>query len=475
MKGPSTDGGEPTETTRLIHKDDEEEEDQTWGDYFYSIVIAGTGFFADAYDLFVIDLVMSILMRLNPEQIGPWEKSIIGSSTLIGAVFGQVTFGLLGDWFGRKWTFVATCVLIIVGTLASGLCQWSDGPFKLVHQLALCRLVLGVGVGGEYPLAATIAAESSTKKNRGSLVAAVFSMQGWGMLMSCVVVLALLWAEFSLDVVWRAALIVGAIPSALVIVLRYKLEESGMFLEAAGNEAAEERLTLSQKLSASLGHIKAYWHPLVGTTMTWLILDITFYGTGSFKSRISGFLVETHAETAEEQIWHESVFAMICVCMAIPGYLLSVAYIDRIGRYNLQLGGFIAMAVNFALLAGLRPHLPGHMSWLLIVFFGLTFLFSNFGPNTTTFVIPSEVYPTVIRATCHGLSAAAGKIGAVIGVVAFSPCEEAFGLTTVLGSCSVVCIVGAIFTYYFTTDQVVDLKKLDRSTVPQTVPVTKMA
>lgn len=480
MAGPSTDGGEPTEKTRLIHKDDEEEEDQTWGDYFYSIVIAGTGFFADAYDLFVIDLVMSILMRLNPEQIGPWEKSIIGSSTLIGAVFGQVSFGLLGDWFGRKWTFVATCVLIIVGTVASGLCQWTDPehPFKLVYQLALCRLVLGVGVGGEYPLAATIAAESSTKKNRGSLVAAVFSMQGWGMLMSCIVVLTLLAAEVELDVVWRAALIVGAIPSALVIVLRYKLEESNMFIEAAGNEADEAKLTLSQKLSTTWEHIKLYWHPLVGTTMTWLILDITFYGTGSFKSRISGFLVETHAETPEEQIWHESIFATICVCMAIPGYLLSVKYLDRIGRYNLQLGGFIAMAVNFALLASLRPHLPGHMSWLLVVFFGLTFLFSNFGPNTTTFVIPSEVYPTVIRATCHGLSAAAGKIGAVIGVVAFSPCEEAFGLTAVLGSCSVVCLVGAVFTYFFTSDQVVDLKKLDqlrKFQMQDPVPESKMA
>jgi len=470
MAGPAN-CAEPTEATRLVREDDGEEEDQTWGHYFYSIVIAGTGFFADAYDLFVIDLVMSILMRLNPEQIGPWEKSLIGSSTLVGAVFGQIGFGLLGDWFGRKWTFVATCALIIVGTLASGLCQWTDGPFKLVHQLALCRLVLGVGVGGEYPLAATIAAESATNKTRGRLVAAVFSMQGWGMLMSCLVVLALLWAEFPLDVVWRAALMVGAIPSALVIVLRYRLEESDMFLEASGQDG-EEQLSLSQKLSTSLGHMRLYWRPLVGTTMTWLILDITFYGTGSFKSRISGFLVETHAVTPEEQIWHEAIFSCICVCMAIPGYLLSVAFIERIGRYNLQLGGFIAMAVNFALIAVLRHYLPKDMSWLLIVFFGLTFLFSNFGPNTTTFVIPSEVYPTVIRATCHGLSAAAGKVGAVIGVVAFSPCEEAFGLGTVLGSCAVVCVVGAVFTYLFTTDEVVDLKKLDKLS---TTRVSKMA
>mmetsp|Transcript_37909 Transcript_37909/g.98099 ORF Transcript_37909/g.98099 Transcript_37909/m.98099 type:complete len:471 (+) Transcript_37909:142-1554(+) len=455
---------EPTENTHLLKGaskavEEEEEEEQTWGDYAYQIVIAGTGFFADAYDLFVIDLVMSILTRLNPSEIGAWEKSMIGSATLTGAVIGQVSFGILGDWFGRKWTFVATCALIIVGTIASGCCVWTDGPFKLVYQLSLCRLVLGVGVGGEYPLAATIAAESSTRERRGSLVAAVFSMQGWGMLLSCLVVLVLLWAEFHLDIVWRAALIVGAIPSMLVVALRYRLEESGLFLEASSGRA--EDVSLSQKLSASLVYMRKFWHPLVGTTMTWLILDITFYGTGSFKSRISGFLVETDAATAEDQLWHEAVFAVICVCMALPGYLLSVTFIERIGRYNLQLGGFIAMAANFALIAILQKRLPADWSWLLIVFFGLTFLFANFGPNTTTFVIPSEVYPTMIRATCHGISAAAGKLGAVIGVVAFSPCEEAFGLQTVLAFCSVVCIVGALFTYGFTTDKVIDLQQLD--------------
>merc|ERR1719482_2176742 len=110
------------------------------------------------------------------------------------------------------------------------------------------------------------------------------------------------------------------------------------------------------------------------------------------------------------------------------------------------------MAVNFGLIAVLNGHLPTDKRWLLVVFFGLTFLFSNFGPNTTTFVLPVEVYPTLIRSTCHGISAAAGKVGAVIGVVAFSPCERAFGIEAVLAGCGVVCIAGATFTFFFTTE-----------------------
>lgn len=209
--------------------------------------------------------------------------------------------------------------------------------------------------------------------------------------------------------------------------------------------------------------LKQYWHPMVGTTMTWLLLDVTFYGMGSFKSRIGGFLVQSNATTPREEIWHEAMLATVVVCVAIPGYLLSICFIETIGRYRLQFGGFIAMAVSFFFCAFFRPVLTGDLRWILMLAFGLTFLFSNFGPNTTTFAIPVEVYPTVIRATCHGISAAAGKVGAVIGAAAFSPMEEAFGLGTVLISCGVVALLGAVFTFFFTADEVLDLSKLDEA------------
>lgn len=300
-----------------------------------------------------------------------------------------------------------------------------------------------------------------SSEGRGQLIAAVFSMQGWGMFLSCLVVLTLLWFSCPLEYTWRIALIAGSIPSIMVIGMRARLEESTIFTEAS-EETGLDKLSLSDRFSNSLAYMRQFWHPLVGTTMTWLLLDVTFYGTGSFKTRISGFLVEQEAGTPEQEAWNEAVFATICVCMAIPGYLLAVAFMERIGRYNLQLGGFIMMAINFGLIAVLNGQLPTDKRWLLVIFFGLTFLFSNFGPNTTTFVLPVEVYPTLIRSTCHGISAAAGKIGAVIGVVAFSPCEAAFGLEAVLYACGVVCITGAVFTFFFTQEEVIDLRELDK-------------
>jgi PHS family inorganic phosphate transporter-like MFS transporter len=433
--------------------------------FSYQVVLIGAGFLADAYDLFVIDMVMSIMHRLHPEGMTSWDKSLVASSTLTGAIVGQLSFGILGDWFGRKWTFIVSCVLIILGAVLSGCCVWTNGGFTIFYQLAICRFILGIGVGGEYPLAASIAAEGAGEISRGRLIAGVFSMQGWGMLLSCLFVLGFLYAEMPLEYIWRAVLILGALPAAAVIYMRTQMEDSDIFKKAHGSAiAASGSYSFFDHMRMAGGIIRKYWHPLVGTTMTWLLLDVTFYGTGSFKHRISSAIMDHGATTSEEHVWEEARFSMICCCLAIPGYLLSVAFIDILGRYNIQFWGFIAMAVNFFAVAGLsasRKEQPGHLQWAMLMCFGFTFLFSNFGPNTTTFVLPVEIYPTLVRATCHGISAAAGKVGAVIGVVAFSPCEKAYGIEAVLAGCGVICITGALFTFVFTTENPASLDNLD--------------
>ena len=100
--------------------------------------------------------------------------------------------------------------------------------------------------------------------------------------------------------------------------------------------------------------------------------------------------------------------------MALPGYLFTVLYADKIGLRRLQLGGFAATAFFFLLLALLQPYLVQQPA-LYVILYGLTFFFQNFGANSTTYIIPSLIYSTEYRATCHGISAAAGKLGAILG------------------------------------------------------------
>mmetsp|Transcript_95380 Transcript_95380/g.199547 ORF Transcript_95380/g.199547 Transcript_95380/m.199547 type:complete len:469 (+) Transcript_95380:62-1468(+) len=432
----------------------------SWSAYTYQVVIVGAGFLADAYDLFVIDLVMSILDRLHPGGLTASDKSLIAGATLLGAIFGQLSFGLLGDFLGRRWTFLLTCVLIVFGAVLSGCTVWvENSAFGLVGQLVLCRFLLGVGVGGEYPLAATIASEAASPKHRGALIAGVFSMQGWGMLLSCLLVLFLLWIGVSLEWTWRIVLIFGAVPSAAVIFVRTKMEETTIFKEA---QQEQHQHGFYYHWQSTLESLRAHWRLLVGTTMTWLLLDVTFYGTGSFKHKIASSLhLGHHATNDRDAVWEEALFATLCSCMAIPGYLLSIAFVDKLGRYEIQFWGFLAIAANFFLVAGLNLSGRGPPA-IMILCFGLTFLFSNFGPNTTTFMLPAEVYPTMVRATCHGLSAASGKLGAAIGTMAFSPFEAKYGIEAVLTSCGVVCLIGAAVTYGFTPRVVaVELSELE--------------
>jgi len=413
------------------------------GKQWWQVFIAGTGFLADAYDLFVVDLAIATLNHIRPMLA--WEKSLIASATLGGAVIGQLLFGMLGDYFGRKGSFIATCVLILIGTIGSTICQWDFFGIPLFVCLAIFRFILGIGVGGEYPLAATIVSENAQASNRHTLIAAVFSMQGWGVLLSTIIMLLGLMVAVDINLLWRLCLAFGALPTLFVVYFRTQMEETQAFRDA---QESVRGGTVMQHCSTANSIIRKHWKELIGTTMTWFLLDITFYGTGSFKTQIAASIMEKPVTgEVRDQLFHQALLAAILACMALPGYLLSIAFIDRIGARRLQLFGFYAMAVNFFLVAAFKHHLH---PILLIFFFGLTFLFSNFGPNTTTFVIPATSYPTLVRSTCHGISAASGKIGAIVGAAAFAPLDESFGLQVVLFICGIVCCFGAATTHFFT-------------------------
>ena len=141
-----------------------------------------------------------------------------------------------------------------------------------------------------------------------------------------------------------------------------------------------------------------------------------------------------------------SVVACIFVVFAVPGYLLAVWKMDRIGHRRLQFIGFAVMALCFIVLAAV-PVLTQEVAPFIAIF-GLSYFFTEFGPNTTTFVLPSEVFPVSMRTTGHGIAAGIGKLGAFVGVFlvpqlqntsAFEDCLSSRDLLPSSGSCSRTC------------------------------------
>nr|AFK39350.1 unknown [Lotus japonicus] len=157
--------------------------------HFTAIVIAGMGFFTDAYDLFCISLVTKLLGRIyyhvdgaaKPGTLPPNVSAAVNGVAFCGTLSGQLFFGWLGDKLGRKKVYGMTLMMMVICSIGSGL-SFGHSPKSVMATLCFFRFWLGFGIGGDYPLSATIMSEYSNKKTRGAFIAVVFAMQGFGIL-----------------------------------------------------------------------------------------------------------------------------------------------------------------------------------------------------------------------------------------------------------------------------------------------------
>ena len=243
-----------------------------------AVVIAGTGFFADAYDLFCITLVTKLLGRIyyhapggrgEPGRLPPRLEAAIGGATFCGMVAGQLLFGWLGDRAGRKRFYGKTVLLMAAGSFLSGL-SFGNSAGGVMATLCFFRFWLGVGVGGDYPLSATIVSEYAGKRTRGALVAAVFAMEGFGVLAGCIVTLvvsATLQARSAApafeadpaastppqaDYAWRIVLMAGAVPACLTYRWRARMPETARYTALVARDAARAARDMSRVLEVDI-------------------------------------------------------------------------------------------------------------------------------------------------------------------------------------------------------------------------------
>jgi MFS family permease len=301
--------------------------------------------------------------------------------------------------------------------------------------------------------------EYANRDDRGRLVGLVFSMQAVGLIVGPLVGLVLLSSGIGDNMTWRLLLGLGAVPAAAVVYLRTKIPESPRFqssMRGKSDQAARElakfsagviheptavietprvpRVSLRQMLSD-----RRILMLLLGTAGSWFLFDYAYYGnTLSLPAILND--VAPNATLVTKLAWSLGVF----VVFAAPGYLLAFTKMDRIGHRRLQLIGFGVMSFAFLIL-GAIPVLTSVVAPFLIIF-GLSYFFIEFGPNTTTFVLPSELFPVSMRTTAHGISAGIGKLGAFIGVFLVPVLQTAIGLRGLLLVASGSAVLGYLLT-----------------------------
>ena len=412
-----------------------------------AVLVSGMGFFTDAYDLFVIGIAATLIKQQWHLDSG--RLALLNSTMLFAAFLGAFVFGRVADILGRKRVYWLVAAIMVAGALGSAL-----SPSFWV--LIVFRFVLGFGVGGDYPVSAVLMSEYANRRDRGKLVGMVFSTQALGLIVGPLIALVLLGGGVSDGLAWRIMLGIGAIPAAAVVYLRRQMPESpryqaqvqGLHSTAAiglaefseGAVVSEPTPAITHRMGLRSFLTNRRWLvTLAGTAGCWFLLDYAYYGNTISTPQIIGLITPNSSITTTIAIQ-----LVIFVVAAVPGYLLGIARMDKIGHRRLQLIGFTMMALCFAVI-GLVPGLTTAVVPFLLVY-GVSYFFTEFGPNMTTFVMPSEVFPVTMRATGHGISAGIGKLGAFIGVFLFPLLQSSFGLRGTLLLTAGISVLGLALT-----------------------------
>lgn len=474
--------------------------------------------FSTSFNVVNISLVLPMLQMqyLYANSVTKQTSSLCASSLIGGMVLGQLIGGFLGDFLGRKTAMYFVMTLQIIASLGSAFLVHESFASVFV-QLAIWRLILGIGCGGVYPLAALLSSESSSTSSGNQQVnhdddeedresyqsapeyvklaslkklAATFSLQGIGFLFVPIVsiISLLLCGEDHLDLAWRLILAFGSIPGLFLMYLRRKQmnrsnedEETTSIVSRVPNEDPMEDEQVLSHSGRSNGSVEnqGIWNAIkneenlyrkiLGTAGTWFLFDVVFYGNTLFQPVVIktafGYANNNDDNVDEYDSMLRNVRdSFLLTMIALPGYFITIALIGRKlvplhclpTRYShfgilhltprfIQIQGFAIMSILYCIIGYSWNDLTQHHI-MLIILYGSTFFFSNYGPNTTTFMLPSLTFSPDCRSTLNGISAASGKAGALLGSIVFEPLADKYGDGTVMFLCAITSVLGAILT-----------------------------
>jgi PHS family inorganic phosphate transporter-like MFS transporter len=430
------------------------------GFHYKTWLTAGMGFFTDAYDLFIIGVVLSILPLAGWDKFTTVQISLVASTALIAAVIGATIFGRLLDVLGRKAVYGLELIILIIGALGSAFLV----PVNGVYYLIMWRFVLGIGIGGDYATSSVIMSEYSNSKNRGRFIGMVFSMQSIGLVSGPLVALAFLTTGVYPGITWKLLLAIGAIPAAAVIYFRRKMPEPPKYsaiVKGKIDKAARDLSSYTRMNIALTGtKVRARSHMtlrrmltdkklialVIATAGSWFLMDWALYGNSIMSSEMLGFLVPANITGIAHVIRSTELSALIFGVAAFPGYWIATFTMDRIGRKPIQIVGFTMMALSFGIL-GIFTFLTTSAYILqFIILYGISYFFIEFGPNVTTFVVPPEVFPISARGTGTGFAASGGKLGAFIGTFLNVFITSQFHLSGLFLVLSILSVLGLVVT-----------------------------
>lgn len=402
----------------------------------FTIVCAGFALISDGYQNNVMTMMNTVFAKLYPKQYTTNMKTNVSNASLVGTIFGQVAIGVLSDRMNRKQSIVVATCFLVFGTI---LCAASHGKSAegMFWMLIIFRGVTGFGIGAEYPSCSVSANEAAneTVRRRGGVFVLVTNLPlSFGGPFALIIFLIVYQITGVKNSLWRTMFAIGAFWPLSVFYFRYKMATSELFKKSAIRKNVPYWLAL-----------KYYWKRLFGTCACWFLYDFVTFPNGIFSATIINSVLTGSAKGDLERV---AEWNLLLGIIAIPGVIVGAYLCDKIGRkYTLAIGfsGYIV----FGLIIGLAFDKIKKITGLFIVFYGLMMSMGNLGPGDMMGLTSSESFATPIRGTCYGISAAIGKVGAVVGTKTFTPIQNNLGEKWTFIIAAICGLVGVLVALLF--------------------------
>ncbi|KAJ5280588.1 hypothetical protein N7478_005960 [Penicillium angulare] len=446
--------------------------------YFRNFILPGAGLGLEGYVLFSISNVTSMLDVTYKDC---WKGTTCNKNwvaavnylEVAGIMVGQILVGYLGDAIGRRWGLIQDAVIMFVGLLMLT-AAWGLTENGWVICYAWSLFFYSIGVGGEYPMTATIGMEngygsgkvttSHDRLHRGRSVVGAFTMQGWGQAANQVILMLLLiifngghrdgFSKVTTQWVYRVSFAIPAVGTLWLVYYRtYHMRAASKQLEAQKKKSSVTGYdTESLKLT-----FKYFTPRLIATAGGWFANDVFFYGNKLFQSGFIAVIAPGDSSVMTSWSW---TLANVAVEMA--GYYGAMWTVDNklYGRKWAQIIGFMMCFILFVIPCFKLDYYmaPENIHSFQAMYF-LSSFFNQFGPNCITFLVAAEVFPTAVRGTAHGISAAFGKLGALIIAIvgSYTTTQQRFYVVPWFG------LLGALVTWLFLPDTTgLDLREQER-------------
>jgi MFS family permease len=379
----------------------------------HAFIAAAMGWMLDSFDVMLYAIVLAALIRDPTLHLSFQTAGILGSITLLSAAAGGIAFGVIADRIGRKRALMAAILIYSIFTAACGFAQSAT-------QLAVCRILLGLGFGGEWATGVALVSESFPSKHRGKALAFVQSSWAIGYGLAALVNLLVMpiWG-------WRGVFFVGVLPALFTMWIRRKVEEPKIWRETP----ASERGRIGTLFAPGIAKITIFVTLMNACTL------FAWWGLNTWVPAYLGLPPEKGGIGLSSSTM--SLFVMLMQVGMWFGYVSFGVIADAIGRKKTYISFVLAASLLLPLYGYLKEPVLLLVLGPLVAFFG-TGYYSGFG------AVIAELYPTSVRATAAGVCYNVGRIASAAAPFIVGRMADTRGFTAAFAVTGAAFLLAAI-------------------------------